>query len=244
MKESTKKLINEQIKKVLAELEQIEDVADRVELRIEAIEMIYKVSGDNNIDMPQGKDSIREDKAKTPFVVEEYEEDVPVEPENEETEEYQEDIPEIPEEMVNEVEPEPELPEVEELEEVSMDEILNAGDNLSPEVAAQVASEIEEEEINPDEEEIEIPEEIQAEFDMLTSINNVNNEVIEHKMFIANWIHEDDVETVELYINYFASNIEEDENGDPMYVGEELHVDFLNENNIAGFIDYINVLSE
>ena len=244
MKESTKKLINEQIKKVLAELEQIEDVADRVELRIEAIEMIYKVSGDNNIDMPQGKDSIREDKAKTPFVVEEYEEYVPVEPENEETEEYQEDIPEIPEEMVNEVEPEPELPEVEELEEVSMDEILNAGDNLSPEVAAQVASEIEEEEINPDEEEIEIPEEIQAEFDMLTSINNVNNEVIEHKMFIANWIHEDDVETVELYINYFASNIEEDENGDPMYVGEELHVDFLNENNIAGFIDYINVLSE
>ena len=245
MKESTKKLINEQIKKVLAELEQIEDVADRVELRIEAIEMIYKVSGDNNIDMPQGKDSIRENKAKTPFVVEEYEEDIPVEPENEETEEYQEDIPEIPEEMVNEVEPEPELPEVEELEEVSMDEILNAGDNLNPEVAAQAASEIEEEEINPDEEEFpEVPKDIQAEFDSLESIANVNAEVVEHKIFIANWIHEDDAETVELYINYFASNIEEDENGDPMYVGEELHLDFLNENNIAGFIDYINVLSE
>ena len=244
MKESTKKLINEQIKKVLAELEQIEDVADRVELRIEAIEMIYKVSGDN-IDMPQGKDSIREDKAKTPFVVEEYEEDVPVEPEVEETEEYQEDIPEIPEEMINEVEPEPELPEVEELEEVSMDEILNAGDNLNPEIAAQAASEIEEEEINPDEKELpEIPEDIQAEFDSLESIANISAEVVEHKMFIANWIHEDDVETVELYINYFASNIEEDENGDPMYVGEELHLDFLNENNIAGFIDYINVLSE
>ena len=40
MKESTKKLINEQIKKVLAELEQVEDIADRVELRIEAIEMV------------------------------------------------------------------------------------------------------------------------------------------------------------------------------------------------------------
>lgn len=240
MKESTKKLINEQIKKVLAELEQIEDVADRVELRIEAIEMIYKVSGDNNIDMPQGKDSIRENKAKTPFVVEEYEEDVPVEPENEETEEYQEDVPEIPEEMVNEIEPEPEL------EEVSMDEILNAGDNLSPEVAAQVAQEIEEEEINPDEEEfnVEVPEEIAEEYAMLVNINDVSSEVVEHKMFIANWIHEDDAETVELYINYFASNIEEDENGDPMYVGEELHLDFLNENNIAGFIDYINVLSE
>ena len=229
MKESTKKLINEQIKKVLAELEQVEDIADRVELRIEAIEMIYKVSGDNNIDMPQGKDSIREDKAKEPVVVEEEEEEVP----------------EIPEEMVNEVEPEPEeLPEAEELEEVSMDEILNAGDNLNPEVAAQAASEIEEEEINPDEEKVEVPEEIQAEFDMLVNINNVSNEVIEHKMFVANWIHEDDAETVELYINYFASNIEEDENGDPMYVGEELHLDFLNENNIAGFVDYINVLSE
>ena len=231
MKESTKKLINEQIKKILAELEQVEDIADRVELRIEAIEMIYKVSGDNNIEMPQGKDSIREDKAKEPVVVEEEEE---------------EEIPEIPEEMVNEVEPEPEeLPEVEELEEVSMDEILNAGDSLDPEVAAQAASEIEEEEINPDEEELpEVPEDIQAEFDSLESIANVNAEVVEHKIFIANWIHEDDVETVELYINYFASNIEEDENGDPMYIGEELHLDFLNENNIAGFIDYINVLSE
>ena len=231
MKESTKKLINEQIKKVLAELEQVEDVADRVELRIEAIEMIYKVSGDANIEniIPQGKDSIKEDKAKNPVVVEEDEEE----------------IPEIPEEMVNEVEPEPELPEVEELEEVSMDEILNAGDNLDPEVAAQAASEIEEEEINPDEEEFpEVPEDIQAEFDSLESIANVNAEVVEHKIFIANWIHEDDAETVELYINYFASNIEEDENGDPMYVGEELHLDFLNENNIAGFVDYINVLSE
>ena len=230
MKESTKKLINEQIKKVLAELEQVEDIADRVELRIEAIEMIYKVSGDNNIEMPQGKDSIREDKAKEPVVVEEEEEEVP----------------EIPEEMVNEVEPEPEeLPEVEELEEVSMDEILNAGDSLDPEVAAQAASEIEEEEINPDEEDLpEVPEDIQAEFDSLESIANTSAEVVEHKIFVANWIHEDDVETVELYINYFASNIEEDENGDPMYVGEELHLDFLNENNIAGFVDYINVLSE
>ena len=235
MKESTKKLINEQIKKVLAELEQVEDVADRVELRIEAIEMIYKVSGDSNIDMPQGKDSIREDKAKEPVVVEEEEE---------------EEVPEIPEEMVNEVEPEPEeLPEVEELEEVSMDDILNAGGNLNPEVAAQAANAVQGEELNnleeePEEPTVEIPEELSKEFELLSSINNVNNEIIEHKIFVANWIHEDDLETVELYINYFASNIEEDENGDAMYIGEELHLDFLNENNIAGFIDYINVLSE
>ena len=235
MKESTKKLINEQIKKVLAELEQVEDVADRVELRIEAIEMIYKVSGDSNIDMPQGKDSIRENKAKEPVVVEEEEE---------------EEIPEIPEEMVNEVEPEPEeLPEVEELEEVSMDDILNAGGNLNPEVAAQAANAVQGEELNnleeePEEPTVEIPEELSKEFELLSSINNVNNEIIEHKIFVANWIHEDDLETVELYINYFASNIEEDENGDAMYIGEELHLDFLNENNIAGFIDYINVLSE
>lgn len=243
MKDSTKDLINVQIKKVLAELEQIEDVADRVELRIEAIEMIYKVSKDANIEnvMPQGKDSIRENKAKTPFVVEEYEEDVPVGPEIEETEEYQEDIPEIPEEMVNEVEPEP--------EEVSLDEVLNCGADLKPEVAAQAAQATEGEEIEGLEEaeeemQVEVPEEIMEEFEMLVNINNVSDEVVEHKIFIANWIHEDDLETVELYINYFASNIEEDENGDAMYVGEELHVDFLNENNIAGFIDYINVLSE
>jgi hypothetical protein len=219
---------------VLSELEQVEDVADRVELRIEAIEMIYKVSGDANIEniIPQGKDSIKEDKAKNPVVVEE-----------------EEEVPEIPEEMVNEVEPEPELPEVEELEEVSMDDILNAGDNLNPEVAAQAANAVQGEELNnleeePEELTVEIPEELSKEFELLSNINDVNNEIIEHKIFVANWIHEDDLETVELYINYFASNIEEDENGDAMYIGEELHLDFLNENNIAGFIDYINVLSE
>ena len=233
MKESTKKLINEQIKKVLSELEQVEDVKDRVELRIEAIEMIYKVSGDNNIDMPQGKDSIRENKAKVQPVVEE-------EPE------------EVVEESVAE--------EEEEFEEVSMDEVIQAGANLEPDVAAQVASVIEGEEVESLEEEqeveqeevveetdeitVEIPEELNEEIAMLANINNVSNEVVEHKIFVANWIHEDDLETVELYINYFASNIEEDENGDAMYIGEELHLDFLNENNIAGFIDYINVLSE
>ena len=236
MKESTKKLINEQIKKVLSELEQVEDVKDRVELRIEAIEMIYKVSGDNNIEMPQGKDSIRENKAKKQQVVVE-------EPEEEQ-----------------EVEDEPEF------EEVSMEEVIQAGTNLEPDVAAQVASVIEGEEVaNLEEQEVEVeeeqeeevveeeqqeevvvdvPEDIVEEFNMLVNINNVSNEVVEHKIFVANWIHEDDLETVELYINYFASNIEEDENGDAMYIGEELHIDFLNENNIAGFIDYINVLSE
>jgi hypothetical protein len=239
MKESTKKLINEQIKKVLSELEQVEDVKDRVELRIDAIEMIYKVSGDNNIEMPQGKDSIRENKAKKQQVV-----------------------VEEPEEEVEEVEDEPEF------EEVSMEEVIQAGTNLEPDVAAQVASVIEgeevkdleeqqqeeevqeevvEEEVAEEQEEevvIDVPEDIVEEFNMLANINNVSNEVVEHKVFVANWIHEDDLETVELYINYFASNIEEDENGDAMYIGEELHIDFLNENNIAGFIDYINVLSE
>ena len=237
MKESTKKLINEQIKKVLSELEQVEDVKDRVELRIEAIEMIYKVSGDNNIEMPQGKDSIRENKAKKQQVV----------------------VEEPEEEQVEEVEDEPEF------EEVSMEEVIQAGANLEPDVAAQVASVIEGEEVdNLEEQEVEeeetaeevveeeqqeevvvdVPEDIVEEFNMLENINNVSNEVVEHKIFVANWIHEDDLETVELYINYFASNIEEDENGDAMYIGEELHIDFLNENNIAGFIDYINVLSE
>jgi hypothetical protein len=238
MKESTKKLINEQIKKVLSELEQVEDVKDRVELRIDAIEMIYKVSGDNNIEMPQGKDSIRENKAKKQQVV-----------------------VEEPEEEVEEVEDEPEF------EEVSMEEVIQAGTNLEPDVAAQVASVIEgeevkdleeqqqeevqeevvEEEVAEEQEEevvVDVPEDIVEEFNMLANINNVSNEVVEHKVFVANWIHEDDLETVELYINYFASNIEEDENGDAMYIGEELHIDFLNDNNIAGFIDYINVLSE
>ena len=44
------------------ELEQVEDVADRVELRIEAVQVIYNIST-HDLDevMPQGKESIKED---------------------------------------------------------------------------------------------------------------------------------------------------------------------------------------
>ena len=80
MKASTKKLLNEQIKIILKELEQVDDVKDRVELRIEAVEVIYNISCHDLEDIvPQGKDSIKENKAKEP-IVEEPEETVEEEP--------------------------------------------------------------------------------------------------------------------------------------------------------------------
>ena len=49
---------------------------------------------------------------------------------------------------------------------------------------------------------------------------------------------------MEYYVNYFASNVEVDENGEETYVGEELHIDFLNANNVKGFTEYVDSIME
>ena len=250
MKESTKKLINEQIKKVLAELEQIEDVADRVELRIEAIQTIYNISCHDLEDiMLQGKESIKEDKVKEPIV--------------EEEEEEQEVVIDEPEEEV-----------MEEPEEVTIDEVIEAGEKLNPDVAAEQAMQLEQEEVVEESDEKVIVQETDVTdafvilnpeisrdfreelalqiveygtletYKTLNFIQETDDTVIANKNLLAYWIDTMDLETIEYYINYFASNIEQDENGEEVYVDEELHIDFLNENNISGFIDYVNSICE
>lgn len=259
MKASTKKLLNEQIKLIIKELEMVEDVADRVELRIEAVQAIYNISCYDLDDvMPQGKESIKENKAKEPIVVEE-------EPEEEEVVEEQEEI----------VEEEPE----EELQEVSMDEVVKAGVDLKPEVAAEQAVNLEQEEIDLDENnpvvvvneegnEIDVTEEFNVlnpeisedfrkeyalqikeygtleTYKTLNFIEEVDDEIIGYKNLVAYWIDTCELETMEYYVNYFASNVEVDENGEETYVGEELHIDFLNANNVKGFTEYVDSIME
>lgn len=261
MKASTKKLLNEQIKIILKELEQIDDVKDRVELRIEAVEVIYNISCHDLEDIvPQGKDSIKENKAKEPIV--------------EEPEETVEEEPVIDEEPVEENE--------EELEEVSMDDIVEAGADLEPEVAANQAIELEQEQVadlneesseiivtNEEGESIDVTEaynllnpEISDDFRQdyalqiveygtletyktLNFIKETEDEIIGYKNLVAYWIDTCELETIEYYINYFASNIDVDEEtGEETYVGEELHIDFLNSNNIKGFTEYVESILE
>lgn len=256
MKASTKKLLNEQIKIILKELEQVDDVKDRVELRIEAVEVIYNISCHDLEDIvPQGKDSIKENKAKEP-IVEEPEETVEEEP------------------VVEENEEEP--------EEVSMDDIVEAGANLEPDVAADQAIELEQEQvadlneesseiivINEEGESIDVTEaynllnpEISDDFrreyalqiveygtletyKTLNFVEETEDEIIGYKNLVAYWIDTCELETIEYYINYFASNIEVDEETEEeTYVGEELHLDFLNSNNIKGFTEYVESILE
>ena len=160
MKASTKKLLNEQIKIILKELEQIDDVKDRVELRIEAVEVIYNISCHDLEDIvPQGKDSIKENKAKEPIV--------------EEPEETVEEEPVIDEEpVVEENEEEP--------EEVSMDDIVEAGANLEPDVAADQAIELEQEQVadlNEESSEIIVTNEEGESIDVTEAYNLLNPEI-------------------------------------------------------------------
>lgn len=270
MKANTRKLLNEQIKIILKELEQVEDVADRVELRIEAIQAIYNISS-HDVDeiVPQGKDSIRENKAKDPIVEEPEEEDEVVidEPEEEQVEEQP---------VIDDDEP----------EEVSMDKVISAGVNLDPEVAANQAVELEQEEVNLEEssDKEEAPQQVivkteDGQVDITEALNILNpeiaydfrqdyalqiveygtletyktlnfieeteDEIIGYKNLVAYWIDTCELETIEYYINYFASNIEmNDETGEETYVGEELHIDFLNSNNIKGFTEYVESILE
>jgi hypothetical protein len=261
MKASTKKLLNEQIKLIIKELEMIDDVKDRLELRIEAVNVIYNISCHDIEDiMPQGKESIKENKAKQPVIVEE---------------EPEEKIEEEPEVIIDEPEEEP--------EEVSMDEIVGAGIKLDPEVAAEQAVKLEQEEIDLDNdkaeeniyvqnengEEIdvseafhllnpEISEDFRKEYALqiveygtletyktLDFIEEVDDEIISHKNLVAYWIDTCELDTIEYYINYFASNIDvNEETGEETYIGEELHIDFLNNNNIKGFTEYVNSIME
>jgi hypothetical protein len=266
MKASTKKLLNEQIKIILKELEQVDDVKDRVELRIEAVEVIYNISCHDLEDIvPQGKDSIKENKAKEP-IVEEPEETVEEEPVIDEEP--------VEEEIVEENEEEP--------EEVSMDDIVEAGADLEPDVAADQAIELEQEQVadlNEESSEVivtneegesidvteaynllnpEIADDFRREYALqiveygtletyktLNFIEETEDEIIGYKNLVAYWIDTCELETIEYYINYFASNIDVDEEtGEETYVGEELHIDFLNSNNIKGFTEYVESILE
>lgn len=76
-------------------------------------------------------------------------------------------------------------------------------------------------------------------YDMLNFIEDDSAEMIQCKTYLAYYIDAMQVDGIVYYINYFASNVEEDEDGEEVYVGEELQLDFLNKENISAFLEYV-----
>ena len=79
-------------------------------------------------------------------------------------------------------------------------------------------------------------------FDILNFIENKNAEIIQCKTYLAYYIDAMEIDSIVYYINYFASNIEEDEEGNEVYVNDELQLEFLNEDNISAFLEYVQQL--
>ena len=79
-------------------------------------------------------------------------------------------------------------------------------------------------------------------YDMLNFIEDESAEIIQCKTYLAYYIDAMEIDSIVYYINYFASNIEEDEEGNEVYVNDELQLEFLNEDNISAFLEYVQQL--
>ena len=86
--------------------------------------------------------------------------------------------------------------------------------------------------------EFAIEEEI---YNKLITIEDENADLILCKTYLAYYIQALTEETVLYYLNYFACNIEDDENGEEVYVNDEVLLDFLNKDNVEAFVEYIQI---
>ena len=76
-------------------------------------------------------------------------------------------------------------------------------------------------------------------YDLLNFIEDEDAEIIQAKSYLAYYIDAMEMDGIVYYINYFAANIEEDEEGNEVYVNEELQLEFLNKDNINAFLEYV-----
>ena len=79
-------------------------------------------------------------------------------------------------------------------------------------------------------------------YDILNFIEDKDAEIMQCKTYLAYYIDAMEIDSIVYYINYFASNIEEDEEGNEVYVNDELQLEFLNEDNIGAFLEYVQQL--
>lgn len=78
-------------------------------------------------------------------------------------------------------------------------------------------------------------------YNKLTTIEDENADLILCKTYLAYYMQALTEETVLYYLNYFANNIEDDENGEEVYINDEVLLDFLNKDNIEAFVEYIQI---
>lgn len=78
-------------------------------------------------------------------------------------------------------------------------------------------------------------------YNKLATVEDESADLILCKTYLAYYIQALTEDTVLYYLNYFANNIEDDENGEEVYVNEEILLDFLNKDNIEAFVEYIQV---
>ena len=64
MKDQHRDMINKQMKKLISEVEEISNVADRAKVRAKLIEVMFNIATCDIMSLDTGKDAIREDKAK------------------------------------------------------------------------------------------------------------------------------------------------------------------------------------
>ena len=79
-------------------------------------------------------------------------------------------------------------------------------------------------------------------YDILNFIEDKDAEIMQCKTYLAYYIDAMEIDSIVYYINYFASNVEEDEEGNEVYVNDELQLEFLNEDNISAFLEYVQQL--
>ena len=79
-------------------------------------------------------------------------------------------------------------------------------------------------------------------YDILNFIEDKDAEIMQCKTYLAYYIDAMSVDDIVYYINYFASNIDEDEEGNEVYVNDELQLEFLNEDNLSAFLEYVQQL--
>ena len=77
-------------------------------------------------------------------------------------------------------------------------------------------------------------------YNTLKFIKDKNAEVIQCKTYLSYYLDQMPVEDIVYYINHFASNIGVDEEtGEEVYINEEIQLEFLNEENIGAFLEYL-----
>ena len=76
-------------------------------------------------------------------------------------------------------------------------------------------------------------------FDKLVNVNCIDYDTTIARLYTAFYVGTIEADDMDFYINDFGGNLQEDKHGNMVYIDEALDFNFINENNIAAFYEYI-----